>query len=81
MVGVERERLLSEQIDAKLDECVAHRQQLIVLHRIIAFGGLQLTRLVTDYPFCSFTVILYESTPNGKITRVANHVGLFRVIR
>ena len=80
IVGAECERLLSKQVDAKLDGCISHSQQLLVVRIIVAFNWIQLTRLITDYSLSAFAVMLHESTSNREITRVADHVEWFRVI-
>jgi len=66
------ERLLAEEVHSEFDQSVAHREKLLIVHRIVLLRGFQLSRLVTHDAFAALIVELHERAPDGKVARVTH---------
>ena len=48
MVRIDNKRSISEEIDAKLSQCVLHGKDFLAMNWLIALSCLRLTRLIID---------------------------------
>ena len=74
MVRIDDERSISQEMDAKLSQCVLHGNDLLVLHWVIAFGWLQMTPLIADDALRAVCVILHQRTADCVIAGVTDHM-------
>ena len=74
MIGIDRERFFSEEINPELHEGVLHGKEFLVVNRIVPFSRFEQTGFVRDDTFVVIGIVLHKRTTDGIIAGVADDV-------